>query len=68
MAQKWDSKQDYLEYQSRELLLHQSIQVIRTALISTLWSVNLHLYEGGPKKNEIFSWAIDLFKELQKIH
>ena len=25
-------------------------------------------YVGGPKKNEIFSWAIDLFKELQKIH
>ena len=23
---------------------------------------------GGTQKNEIFSWAIGLFKELQKIH
>ena len=26
------------------------------------------IYVGGPKKNEIFSIVIDLFKKLQKIH
>jgi hypothetical protein len=27
-----------------------------------------YMYVGGPQKTRFFSWAIDLFKELQKIH
>ena len=36
-------KRVYLEYQSRELLPHQSLRLIRTTLSSTLWSLTLRL-------------------------
>jgi len=45
---------------------HLTLSVRRPFKLSTL-SARTE-YEGGPQKNEIFSWAIDLFKELQKIH
>jgi len=33
-----------------------------------LTPILLIMLRGGTQKNKIFSWAIDLFKELQKIH